>query len=121
MNIILIFLGGGLGSVLRYLTNIFIRSFAGQDFPFGTLLINVTGSLLIGVAYALFKKAELTSDNIPALVMVGVLGGFTTFSAFSLEVMVMVNDGKVLPAAIYVLASVVLSITATFLGLALFR
>ena len=117
MNVILIFIGGGLGSILRYLTNIFVREHTGNDFPFGTLLINIAGSLVIGLAYGLIKKASVPTDHIAAFVMVGICGGFTTFSAFSLDFVTMVNDGKALPALTYVLASVTCAILATFMGI----
>ena len=121
MNILLIFLGGGIGSVLRYLANIFVRNSTGNDFPYGVMLINILGSFFIGLTYALVKKSEISTDHITAFVMVGLLGGFTTFSAFSLDVVTLVNDGKAPAALIYVLASVVLSILAAAFAIILAR
>lgn len=121
MNYALIFIGGGIGSVLRYLANNSVRTVAGNDFPFGIMIINITGSLLIGLTYGLIKKAEIATDHLAAFIMVGILGGFTTFSAFSLDVVTMFNDGKAPAALIYVMASVILSILAAFLGIIITR
>ena len=122
MNVILIFLGGGIGSVLRYLANITMRANTGNDFPYGILAINIIGSFLIGLTYSLIKKFEFASaDHIGSFVMVGILGGFTTFSAFSLDVVTMINDGKAPLAFIYIAASVIFSLIACYLGLLIAR
>lgn len=121
-NVILIFLGGGIGSVLRYLSNAFVRNQTGNDFPYGILAINVIGSFLIGLTYSLIKKYEFaSSDHIASFIMVGILGGFTTFSAFSLDVITMFNDGKAPAALIYVASSVIFSLLAAYLGLLIAR
>jgi fluoride exporter len=105
----LVFLGAGIGAVARY----WIQHFANArfpEFPAGTLLINVAGSFLIGLLVTEKEPFRL-------LVTVGILGGFTTFSAFSLETMKLIQDGKPLVAAAYVGASVLFSVLGCALGL----
>jgi CrcB protein len=111
--VISVALGGALGSVLRYFVGFLVA------FPMGTLAINVLGSFLIGVAWLLLAARGL-HHWIP-FVMMGVLGGFTTFSTFSLDTIRLIEAERFLAAASYVLASVVLSIAACALGLWLAR
>lgn len=119
MNIFLIFIGGGIGSVLRYLTNRTSLSLFGESFPYGILAINVIGSFLIGLAAAYIKKSEWAGVEVISFVMIGILGGFTTFSAFSLDAVNLINQQRYTTAAVYVIASVTLSITAAFIGLSI--
>lgn len=98
--------GGAIGAVLRYLTGLAIA------FPFGTLAVNIVGSFLIGVLWvALADRGQWAP-----LLITGILGGFTTFSAFSLDTLRLVNEGRAPMAALYVLASVTLSLGAVALG-----
>ena len=106
-------LGGALGASFRYLVGLAVV------FPLGTLTVNVAGSFLIGVVWVLFAAKGL--QHWLPFVMTGVLGGFTTFSAFSMDTLRLVEDGKLGAAASYVIASVVLSLLAVFAGLALAR
>ena len=98
--------GGAIGAVLRYLTGLAIA------FPFGTVAVNVVGSFLIGVLWVALADRGAWS----ALLITGVLGGFTTFSAFSLDTLRLVETGRAPMAALYVLASVTLSLGAVALG-----
>lgn len=107
----LIALGGALGSVLRYL------AVAAVGTPWGTALVNVLGSLAIGVAFVLLD----TRAGWQLFLMTGLLGGFTTFSAFSLDTLKLIQQGQTLQAGAYVLASVALSLVAVALGVALAR
>lgn len=107
----LIALGGALGSVLRYL------AVAAVGAPWGTAVVNVLGSLVIGAAFVLLD----TRAGWQLFLMTGVLGGFTTFSAFSLDALKLIQAGQTLQAAGYVLASVALSLAAVALGVALAR
>jgi CrcB protein len=109
--------GGALGTLLRYLLGGPITSLTGGRFPLGTLLINVAGAFAIG----LFARAFLNThahQTLRAALMVGVCGGFTTFSAFSLETITLIDNGLPLRAVAYVLLSVTLSLLAAVAGLA---
>lgn len=119
---LMIFLGGGLGSVLRYGVYRVARAFLPADFPWGTLIVNVSGGLLAGIVAGLLVARDATAGSPSSLFwMVGVLGGFTTFSAFSLDAMLLWQKGAVGAAAAYVLASVLLSILGVAVGLAIAR
>jgi len=84
-RVVLVAVGGGVGSVLRYLTSGFAARWLGLDFPYGTLLVNVAGSFLIGVVQALAEEAALLPEPARLFLSAGVMGGFTTYSAFSYE------------------------------------
>ncbi|RAU82610.1 fluoride efflux transporter CrcB [Pontibacter arcticus] len=115
---ILLAIGAGsfIGGVLRYLVSLLITSRSITQFPVGTLTVNLLGCLLIGVVYGLAGKGTLTSEW-RLFLATGVLGGFTTFSAFSLETVDLLKQGNLLYAFAYVLASIVLGLMATYLGL----
>jgi CrcB protein len=113
--------GGALGSVARYLVGIGSTRAFGFAFPWGTLIVNIAGSFLIGVLIELFAlKADLPQE-VRVFLTVGICGGFTTFSTFSLDAYVLMQRGEWGPAAAYILASVVLSIAALVGGLHLVR
>lgn len=112
-------LGGAIGASLRYLTNVGAGRLFGAGFPVGTLIVNLLGSFLMGVlVVALARKG---GTQLAPFLMTGVLGGFTTFSAFSLDALTLWERGQHGPAALYVLASVVLSLAAIVAGLAIAR
>ncbi|HEY0218705.1 MAG TPA: fluoride efflux transporter CrcB [Afipia sp.] len=121
MNYLLVFFGGGLGSVLRYWVNVLCGRLFGTDFPYGIMLINITGSTVMGLVagYLAFKGEAAQPWRI--FLMTGILGGYTTFSAFSLDAAVLYERGEIGLAALYVIASVALSIGGLFAGLALVR
>jgi fluoride exporter len=121
MGFLIVFLGGGLGAALRHGINILSARMLGTEFPYGTLIINVTGSLVMGLiaGYLAFKGDA--SQHWRLFLMTGILGGYTTFSAFSLDAALLYERGATGLAAIYVLASVILSIGGLFAGLALVR
>jgi CrcB protein len=109
-------LGGALGSVLRYLLANAVQTLAGRQFPAGTLVVNVVGSLLIGVLYVwLLERAPATAP-VRAFWMVGVLGGFTTFSSFSMETFNLIAQAAFGRALANVTLSVALCVGATWLG-----
>jgi CrcB protein len=121
MGYVIVFFGGGLGAALRHGINIFAARLLGTAFPYGTLFINVMGSLAMGlIAEYLALKAGLP-QRWRLFLMTGILGGFTTFSAFSLEAALLYERGQLMSAAVYVVASVVLAIAALFAGLAIVR
>lgn len=112
-NFLLVGLGGGLGSVLRYGTSLLMNT---KLFPWATLAVNITGSLVIGIVFAMSIRQEPLADNWKLFLATGICGGFTTFSAFSLENMGLLQSGKYGMAIAYIIASTVLGIAATFLG-----
>jgi fluoride exporter len=120
--LILVALGGAAGAAARHLAAVQAVRWLGSGWPYGTLAVNVAGGLLMGVlAGALAVRGGGDQERWRLLLGVGVLGGFTTFSAFSLEVVLMLQRRTWGQAALYSLASVVLSVGALFLGLALAR
>lgn len=113
--------GGALGSVARYLAGIYAAQWLGAGFPWGTLFVNVTGGFLIGALAETFALRGDPGTTVRALLVAGVCGGYTTFSAFSLDVVTLVNRGETMLAAAYVVASVLLSLAALFAALHLLR
>ena len=118
---LLVFIGGGLGSTLRHVVNIVCPRLCGTNFPYHTFIINITGSTIMGLiaGYLAFKGDAAQSWRL--FLMTGILGGYTTFSAFSLDAAVLYERGEVGLTLLYVLGSVVLSILGLFAGLALVR
>lgn len=114
-------LGGALGSVLRFAMNEAVSARFGRAFPWGTLSINVIGSFLIGLLVVLLVERLEVSPAVRLGLMVGVLGGFTTFSSFSLEVVHLMQNGALLRAFLYVVASVVVCVLAAAAGIHLAR
>jgi CrcB protein len=121
MNYLLVFIGGGLGSALRHTVNVICPKLFGTHFPYHTFIINITGSTIMGLiaGYLAFKGDAGQSWRL--FVMTGILGGYTTFSAFSLDAALLYERGELGLAAAYVLGSVMLSILGLFAGLALIR
>ncbi|MDP3552084.1 MAG: fluoride efflux transporter CrcB [Novosphingobium sp.] len=115
-------LGGGIGAMLRYHAGRAVTTVAGPNmvFPWGTFLINVSGSLLMGILAGWLAR-EGGSESLRLLLGVGVLGGFTTFSAFSLETALLMQRGLYGMAGTYVLGSILAGIAGLFLGLSLMR
>jgi CrcB protein len=120
-NYLLVFLGGGLGASLRHSVNIACAKCIGTAFPYGTFIINISGSTVMGLiaGYLAFKGEA--SQPWRLFLMTGILGGYTTFSAFSLDAALLYERGALGLAAFYVLGSVGLSIAGLFAGLALVR
>jgi CrcB protein len=119
-QLLLVFLGGGLGSCLRYaITRIYNSCF--EHFFLGTFLVNVLGCLLIGFVLGLSFKANYLTPNQTLLLSTGFCGGFTTFSAFALEQHNLLKTGELLYFSLYTLASIILGIVAVVLGLWLAR
>ncbi|WP_194471574.1 fluoride efflux transporter CrcB [Bradyrhizobium sp. CCBAU 51753] len=114
-------IGGALGSVARYLVAIGAGRLVGAEFPWGTLVINIAGSFLIGVFAESFALIWSVSQTVRVFLTVGICGGFTTFSTFSLDAIVLMQRGELWAAASYIAASVALSILALFAGLLLVR
>ena len=121
MSYLLVFFGGGLGASLRHLINLTCARILGTGFPWGTFIINISGSTVMGLiaGYLAFKGEA--SQPWRLFLMTGVLGGYTTFSAYSLDAALLYERGELASAALYVVGSVVLSIAGLFAGLALVR
>lgn len=120
-NLLAIALGGSLGALSRYGVDVLVANMFGRTFPHGTLLINVSGSFLIGIMYVLVIEHMEMHPIWRHIVMVGFLGAYTTFSTFSLESVRMLEQGQMVAAGFYVLSSVVLCLLGTWLGLAVAR
>ena len=114
-------LGGAVGAVGRYLVGIYSGAWFGDGMPWSTFLVNIAGSFLLGVFVALSALVWSPSASLRAFIAVGVLGGFTTFSAFSLDVVLLAERGRLGTAALYAAASAVLAIGGLFAGLRLTR
>ena len=119
-------LGGAVGALLRWGIMLGMTNVLRESFSFGTLLVNVVGSLLIGVAFVCLVERIQTegiaaSPAFKSAVMIGVLGAFTTFSTFSLQTLDMLIDGRWMAGSLYVISSVVLCLLATALGIGLAR
>ncbi|TRB09563.1 fluoride efflux transporter CrcB [Agrobacterium tumefaciens] len=121
LNIALVAAGGAIGSVFRYLVGVWSVRLAGLNFPWGTLAVNVAGSFLIGLLVELVARRLNASMEMRLFLVTGVLGGFTTFSSFSLDAVSLFERGALGLSAVYVLASLAVSIAAVFAGLALGR
>lgn len=121
MNLSIVALGGAIGASLRYLVGLAAVRLSGTGFPWGTLFVNVTGSLAMGLVFALLMRRIELPHGLGLFLMTGILGGFTTFSAFSLETAMMWERGLVAATLSYVAASVTFSIAALFVGLWLGR
>jgi CrcB protein len=113
--------GGALGAVLRYWMSTAVYAMAGRGFPYGTLAVNVLGSLVMGFLYIWLLERSLGSTGMRAFLLIGLLGAFTTFSTFSIETLMLMEGGQYVRALINTLASVVLCIVAAGFGVMLAR
>ncbi len=119
-NLLFIALGGAVGALGRYWVTSLVSN-PPASIPWGTLTVNVLGSLLMGALFVIIvEKAQLPA-NLRPLLMIGFLGAFTTFSTFSLETVALIHEGHIMSAAIYILLSVILSVLALALGIAVLR
>ena len=122
MNSLLVMIGGAVGAFARYQFGRASFHLWGGSWPWGTLGVNIVGGLLMGVlAGWLARFGADGGEQLRLLLGVGILGGFTTFSSFSLEIMLMIEGGQWASAVLYAMASVVLSVVALFAGLSLVR
>lgn len=114
---LLVFLGGGLGSLARFGVNLLAARLVGTAYPFGTFAINVAGSLLMGIVVGVLAVRPDLPAELRLFLATGVLGGFTTFSAFSLETATLIGRGETGAAALYAAGSVLVAVPALFAGL----
>ncbi len=120
-DLMLVFLGGGFGCVARYVSTTCIGSVAGTFFPFGTLFVNILGSFVMGFLMMLAITASLLPENLRLLLAVGFLGGFTTFSSFSMETLLLLKGDSFFYVGANIAANVLLGLLAAWLGSLLAR
>lgn len=120
-NIILVGLGGALGSVARYLISVLVYSGKTQSFPWSTLLINFMGCLFLGLLLGYFQKNDNQYQELKLLLAIGVCGGMTTFSTFSAETLNLMQSGNLLATALYAISSFVGGVLLLYLGVVLIR
>ena len=113
--------GGAFGSVLRFWMSTWVHSFAGREFPYGTLTVNVLGCLAMGFLFVLFVDRFSDNTVLRAGILIGVLGGFTTFSSFSIETFNLIEQGEIVRALLNIFASLILCVSATWLGVIIGR
>jgi CrcB protein len=120
-NILLVGLGGGMGSIARYLCQRWVAAALIQPFPWGTFAVNVAGCFLIGIFFGLSLKSEGITDSWRIFLLTGLCGGFTTFSAFTLEGIGLLKEQKIVLFFTYVAGSVIIGLIATLLGMRLIK
>ena len=119
--LIFIAMGGAVGAVLRYAASLGVYSFMGRGFPYGTLFVNVTGSLLMGLLGVMMLERFNIGPEWRAAVLVGVLGSFTTFSTFSIETLNLLEQGDVMRAVTNIVLSVLVCLVAVWFGVLIGR
>ena len=120
-NLLIVGLGGGVGSMLRYTVHKIFNVRGVAEFPASTLLVNISGCFLIGILWGLLSRSLTWSEEMKLLLMTGFCGGFTTFSAFTLEGMGLLKENKIALFFIYLTASVVGGLLATFIGIRIIK
>ncbi len=113
--------GGAVGAVARHFTSSQVMKLMGLGFPYGTLTVNIVGSFVLGVLVEIMALRWQVGPELRAFLVVGLLGGYTTFSAFSLDTVLLIERGTYGPAALYVLANMVISVAGLFAGLMVMR
>jgi fluoride exporter len=121
MSYLIVFLGGGIGSALRHGVNLLCTRLFGVGFPFGTLTVNITGSIVMGLLAGYFAFKGDAAQSWRLFLMTGILGGYTTFSAFSLDAILLYERGQIGMAALYIATSGAVSILGLLAGLMLIR
>src|SRR6476620_6347193 len=121
MLFLIVFLGAGIGGALRHGVNVSAARLFGYGFPFGTLIVNIVGSFLMGLLAGYFAFRPGIGQHVRLFLTTGILGGFTTFSAFSLDSALLIERHAYGLAAGYMVGSVAASVSALFFGLAMFR
>jgi len=120
-TILLIGIGGALGSILRYLTSVVVSKYFQSAFPWATFTANILGCLIIGIILGLFEKQQITNPDLKFFLITGFCGGYTTFSAFAAENVNLFQSGNSLMAFAYIAVSVVVSLFAVWVGLSLMK
>lgn len=118
--VILVAIGGAIGSVLRYLFSLWIKNLISSEFPWHTFSVNIIGCLVIGIMFSL-TRGNIVFDDIRLFVMIGILGGFTTYSSFGLEAFDLLKQDKFIIALTYILATNILGLAAVYFGYSLHK
>jgi len=116
MNILLVFAGGGIGAVARYWMQGIVYRFVNGMFPYGTVAVNVLGCFVIGLLVTGMEDRFMVNPSLRIFMTIGILGGFTTFSSFSFETIALLQEGEVLFGMLNILASIVICLSATYIG-----
>lgn len=117
-NFLLIFLGSGVGGMLRYGVSNCIHMILSRDFPYGTMIVNITGCFLMGVLFILTTdRFGAESTSLRALLLIGLLGGYTTYSSFSIETMLLLINGRFFSGIMNIFLTTTLCLIATWLGI----
>ncbi len=116
LKTLFVFIGGGIGSVLRYLMSGWVYSLWGSNFPYGTLSVNIVGSFIIGFFLTLAEDKFLVTPDIRVFVAIGIVGGFTTFSTFSFETFKLLKNGSFLIGGLNIVVSITIGLIAVWLG-----
>lgn len=116
-QVLAIAIGGALGALSRYWVVGMVSSLFSRAFPFGTLAVNITGSFLIGLCYVIIVERLSGAAQWQAILMVGFIGAFTTFSTFSLETLVLIQEGRLPAAGLYIVSSVLVCLLAVMVGM----
>ena len=117
INILHVAIGGAFGSLLRYLVSLAANRWFGSEFAIGTAMVNISGSLVMGIAFVSLIQTGTTGHRFAPLIMTGFLGGYTTFSSYSLDVWKMIESGRYLVAVTYGIGSAMISVLALFIGI----
>lgn len=118
-SVVYVGLGGAIGSILRYLTYLLTAKFYSNAFPLATLIINILGCFIIGLLIGAFEHSIQPNQHLKLLLLTGFCGGYTTFSAFTAENMILLQSSNYMSAFFYIAASVIVSLLAIWLGLSL--
>ncbi len=116
LKTLFVFIGGGIGSVLRYLMSGWVYSIWGSNFPYGTLSVNIVGSFVIGFFLTLAEDKFLVTPDIRVFVAIGIVGGFTTFSTFTFETFKLLKNGSLLIGGLNIVVSMTLALIAVWFG-----
>lgn len=115
-NVLIIGMGGFLGTISRYLSTLYVHKWVAISFPLGTFLVNILGCFLIGLFYGISEKSEFLTNEWRLFLTIGFCGGFTTFSTFANDNLMMVKDQQFLYMALYTIGSVALGLLMVYLG-----
>ena len=117
MNVLYVFVGGGIGSAARYLVSGLVYRLTGNSFPYGTLAVNVIGCFVIGLLMTAFQERFLVNPSLRMFLTIGILGGFTTFSTFSYETVMLLHDAEFWYAGLNIAVSIFTCLAGTYAGM----